>query len=239
MSGEALLVLENIHARYVSKEILQGVSFEVQAGEVVALLGGNGAGKSTTLKVIAGLITPTRGRVIFRGQDITGLPPEVRQRLGIGYLMQGGRIFPNLTVDENLQIAKSMASVNDRSPAKNVDSATFFPELSLRKKSRAGLLSGGQRQMLAIEMVLSQRPLLCLLDEPSGALAATLADSFLHRISAEFQEAGRSLLLVEQNAINFAANATRTLVLDNQVLNPIQTQFQSNVYSSNEADREK
>lgn len=211
--SEPLLILDNIHAAYVKKEILRGISFEVHLGEVVALLGGNGSGKSTTLKVIAGLLAPTKGRIIFRGKDITYTKPRERQHLGIGFLLQGGHIFPNLTVEDNIRVSLSHARNGTNSYAGSSSLGAVFPELTEKRTTRAGLLSGGQRQMLAIEMVVLQQPLLGLFDEPSAALAGKLASSFLVSFSKQIKETGRSLLLIEQNATATAESVARTLLL--------------------------
>ena len=214
---EPLLILEDIHASYLKKETLRGVSLAVGRGEVVALLGGNGSGKSTTLKVIAGLLPPSKGRVWFEGKDITHATPHQRQVMGIGYLLQGGRVFPNLTVVENFEIALAHA----RDGVRTEDQPTvgsIFPELKGLANSRAGLLSGGQRQMLAIEMVFGQRPRLTLLDEPTGALAEALATSFLRKIKTATQQSSHGILLVEQNAATENLEALRRLVLKNGVV---------------------
>lgn len=202
---DPLLVLEDIHASYIKKEILRGVSFEVRVGEMLALFGGNGSGKSTTLKVIAGVLKPTKGRVLFKGRDITYATPRKRQELGIGYLLQGGRVFPNLTVRENLQIAHSHARYQATGHRPLPTLGAIFPELAARTNARAGLLSGGQRQMLAIELVLAQRPILALLDEPSAALSPQIGSQLLRQIQEKSSD-GEALLVVEQNA-----EATRNL----------------------------
>jgi len=142
-------------------------------GEIVALWGGNGSGKSTALKTIMGLLQPTQGQVLFDDGDITAEPVHYRQQRGIGYLMQGGRIFPNLTVAENLAIAASRS--DHRQTQTRTGLGGIFPVLAERADVRAGLLSGGQKQMLAIEMTMSQRPRLLLLDEPTGGIAPVLA----------------------------------------------------------------
>jgi branched-chain amino acid transport system ATP-binding protein len=209
---DPLLILEDIQASYVKKEILRGVSFEVMPGEMLALLGGNGSGKSTTLKVIAGVLPPSKGRVIFRGKDITHATPHQRQKLGIGYLLQGGRVFPNLTVAENLRISHSHArdGAHDNRPSPAIGS--LFPELAERQTTRAGLLSGGQRQMLAIEMVLAQRPILTLLDEPCAALSPELGSQLLHRIKEQAGES-EAFLVVEQNTESARLASKRVLQL--------------------------
>jgi branched-chain amino acid transport system ATP-binding protein len=218
MSSEPLLVLDNIHASYIKKEILRGVSFELHQGEVVALLGGNGSGKSTTLKVIAGLLAPTRGRIIFRGTDITHTKLRVRQQLGIGMLLQGGRVFPNLTVEDNLRLSRSHSPRDSIEEERQQLTGEIFPELAERRTTRAGLLSGGQRQMLAIEMVMAQRPLIGLLDEPSAALADRLAVTFLIRLANNIKETRGACLLVEQNEKAIAESGGRTLLFRDGVV---------------------
>jgi neutral amino acid transport system ATP-binding protein len=209
---DPLLVLEDIHASYVKKEILRGVSFEVHPGETLALLGGNGSGKSTTLKVIAGLLPPSKGRVIFHGRDITQATPHERQQLGIGYLLQGGRVFPNLTVAENLRIAHSHARNGAHGHEPPPELGAIFPDMAERHATRAGLLSGGQRQMLAIEMVLAQRPILALLDEPSAALSPQLGAQLLHQIKERAGEK-EAFLVVEQNTESARLASQRVLQL--------------------------
>ena len=199
-----ILELHDIHASYLQKEILRGVSLTVHAGEIVALLGENGSGKSTTLKVIAGLLAPSQGNVRYDGIELNGLDVVERQRLGIGYLMQGGRVFPNLTVQENFDLAAAEARDDGRKPAQL---GHWFPLLGDRCHDRAGLLSGGQRQMLAIEMVFSQNPMLLLLDEPTAALVDELAVSILKAIHQYTVEGVAAALVVEQNTglANFAS----------------------------------
>jgi len=188
------------------------VSFEVHPGDTLALLGGNGSGKSTTLKVIAGLLPPSKGRVIFHGRDITHATPHLRQQLGISYLLQGGRVFPNLTVAENLRIAQSHARNGAHDHHLPPELGAIFPDLAGRHATRAGLLSGGQRQMLAIEMVLAQRPLLALLDEPSAALTEALGVSLISSFARDCQESPRSIILVEQN-VSSTATLPKKLLL--------------------------
>ena len=192
-----LLCVESVHVAYVKKEILRGVSLTVNQGEIVALLGGNGSGKSTLLKTIAGLLQPTKGRIEFNGQDITQLSVHGRQKGGIGYLLQGGRVFPNLSVEENFEIARKHHR-NGRNTLRDV-LGSIFPQLREKANVRAGLLSGGQRQMLAIEMVLTQEPALALLDEPTGALSHDLAATILRTAGEFVKRSGCGVLLVEQN----------------------------------------
>ena len=192
-----LLRVVGVHAAYVKKEILRGVSLTVNRGEIVALLGGNGSGKSTLLKTIAGLLQPTKGQIEFNGRDITQLSVHGRQKGGIGYLLQGGRVFPNLSVEENFEIAmKHHRNGHNGARAKL---GSIFPPLREKTNVRAGLLSGGQRQMLAIEMVLAQEPELALLDEPTGALSHDLAITILRTVSQFVKQSSCGILLVEQN----------------------------------------
>jgi ABC-type branched-subunit amino acid transport system ATPase component len=195
IASDPILVLENVHASYVQKEILRGLSFTVRRGEIVALLGENGSGKSTTLKVIAGLLKPAQGSVRFHGKELNGLGAADRQQLGIGYLMQGGRVFPNLTVEENFNLALGQApkGTSEAPPCLG----DWFTALNDRRATRAGLLSGGQRQMLAIELVLAQRPNLLLLDEPTGALSGELATQVLKATHSYVKRHDASAILVE------------------------------------------
>lgn len=212
----SLLALEGIHAAYIKKEILRGVSLSVNRGEIVALFGGNGSGKSTTLKTIAGLLHPTKGRVLLDGVDISEESSHVRQSMGMGYLMQGGRVFPNLTVAENFSISAAHASRGGNPMQPTL--GTCFPMLAERASDRAGLLSGGQRQMLAIELVLAQRPKLALLDEPTGALSSNLARTILNMIVEYSQSTGCGVLLVEQNVEEAERVAHRKVTLSSGML---------------------
>jgi branched-chain amino acid transport system ATP-binding protein len=219
-----MLTLENVRAAYVKREVLRGVSFSVMEGEVVALFGGNGSGKSTTLKTIGGLLKPIQGRIVFGEQEITHATVQQRQRLGIGYLLQGGQVFPNLLVGENFHIARRHASrrigsmsadgVGAELPA-NTSFALgdLFPVLREREGDRAGLLSGGQQQMLAIELVVAQSPSLLLLDEPTGSLSPDLARALLGRIAQYAAQASCAVLLVEQNVTESLQVADRCLRL--------------------------
>ena len=192
-----LLMVEDVFAAYVKKEILRKVSLSVNRGEIAVLLGGNGSGKSTLLKAIAGLLHPTTGRIAFDGHDITRMSVHKRQKMGIGYLLQGGRVFPNLTADENMAIV--MRHHRNGNNGSDVQLGSIFPALREKTSVRAGLLSGGQRQMLAIEMVLAQEPALVLLDEPTGALSHNLSIDILDHIARYVQQRDCGVLIVEQN----------------------------------------
>ena len=193
-----VLNLKDIHASYNKREILQGASIEVKEGEVSALIGPNGAGKSTLLKVISGLLVPKAGTVNFSDKDITFLPAHSRIRLGIGYFLQGGSVFPHLRVCDNLELGGINLS-NGRAEERMEEVLRIFPPLKDKFKVRAGLLSGGERQMLALGIVLMTRPKLLLLDEPSAGLAPRLVREILDKVIEINDNYGTSILLVEQN----------------------------------------
>jgi len=182
-------------AYFTGKNIINNLNFSLQTKEVVAIIGGNGTGKSTFLKALAGLLKPVSGTVLFHGQDITGLPPDRISRMGIGYLIQGGEVFSGLTVLENL----SLAANNGHKKGQTETAYHYFPQLEKFKNKRAGLLSGGERQMLAIAMVMVRQPKLMLLDEPSAGLAQGLVEMILDKIVAYVREHECSAILVEQN----------------------------------------
>jgi branched-chain amino acid transport system ATP-binding protein len=205
------LELRDICASYLKKEVLLGISLIVGSGEIVALFGGNGSGKSTVLKTVAGLLFPTGGTVSFAGRDITDASVPCRQQFGITLLLQGGRIFPNLTVEENLSVAlRHRRHTRDQVPALG----TLFPVLRDRRGTRAGLLSGGQRQMLALEMVLAQEPRIALLDEPSAGLSPSAVHDLLSTIHAVAKSTGMGILLAEQNAEEAKKIADRYYLLE-------------------------
>ena len=201
-----ILSLNNIEVvyDYVSLAI-KGVSLAVPEGGMVALLGANGAGKSTTLKSISGLLTAERGEVrrgelSFLGKDIGALPPQERVRLGIAHVLEGRRVFEHLTPDENLVAASAIRSRHD--VARNKERVYgYFPRLYERRSSEAGYLSGGEQQMLAIGRALMTQPKLLMLDEPSLGLAPFLVAEIFQIVRRINQEAGLSVLLVEQNAV--------------------------------------
>jgi branched-chain amino acid transport system ATP-binding protein len=186
-----IIELKNIYASYGKKEVLSDVSIDVKKGEIVSLIGPNGAGKSTTLKVISGFLKPKSGKIIFKDKDITNLSPWQRSKLGIAYLFQGGSIFENLTVIENLKLSNE-----------KIETAfEIFPELEKYKKTRAGLLSGGLKQMLSISLILLKEPELLLLDEPSAGLSPALVEKLISKIKDINQKFNKTILLVEQNIV--------------------------------------
>jgi branched-chain amino acid transport system ATP-binding protein len=204
--------LENIHAAYGNKEVLIGISQRLVHGEIVALLGPNGAGKSTLLKVIAGFLTPKTGRIYFDSREVTNLPPHERVKLGISLFMQGGRVFPNLAVEENLKIATRGLPLSDR--RKNLaDTLNVFPYLSDLFGKRAGLLSGGERQGLSLAMILIKRPRWLLLDEPSASLSPDLTRQIFLKLKEISVQWNLGILLAEQNIIEATKLAHRILVM--------------------------
>lgn len=202
-----LLALNNIEVVYDSVFLaVKGVSIEVPDGGLVALLGANGAGKSTILKAISGMLKPerglvSRGQITFRGDDVLALDPPERVRRGLVHVLEGRRVFEHLTPEENLLAATSMHS--DRAEVKRLTEQMFtlFPRLAERAKAKAGYLSGGEQQMLAIARALMTKPRLILLDEPSLGLAPFLVDEIFDTIRRINTEAKTAVLLVEQNAV--------------------------------------
>ncbi|MBA2763915.1 MAG: ABC transporter ATP-binding protein [Thermoleophilaceae bacterium] len=202
----ALLEVEGIHTFYGSIEALRGVSLEVEAGEVVTIIGSNGAGKSTTLRSISGLSAPRRGSIRFDGAEISELGPSEIVARGISQAPEGRRCFPRMTVRENLELG---AYVRGRAELGPDIARVFelFPRLRERQSQKAGTMSGGEQQMLAIGRALMARPRLLLLDEPSMGIAPLLVERIYATI-AEISESGTTILLVEQNA-NYALGASR------------------------------
>ena len=208
-----MLTLENVNVFYGGIHALRSVSLTVQAGEVVTLLGSNGAGKSTTLRAITGLVTPASGRILFEGKDITGLPAHQLVARGVSMAPEGRGIFANLTVLENLEMGAYL--VKDR-PQINRDierGLTLFPRLRERARQSAGTLSGGEQQMLAIARALMSHPKLLLLDEPSLGLAPIVCHTIFATID-EIKAAGTTVLLVEQNANAALKHSDRGYVLE-------------------------
>jgi branched-chain amino acid transport system ATP-binding protein len=209
----ALLEVNDVHTFYGNIEALKGVSLEVEEGEVVTMLGSNGAGKSTTLRSISGLTPPRSGSIRFDGKEIGETPPQDIVRLGISQSPEGRRCFPRMSVRENLELGaflrRDAAAI--KSDLERV--YTLFPRLEERDKQKAGTLSGGEQQMLAIGRALMAAPKLLLLDEPSMGLAPILVDRIYETI-AEINKQGTTILLVEQNA-NYALDvSSRGYVLE-------------------------
>jgi branched-chain amino acid transport system ATP-binding protein len=197
----ALLEVEDIHTFYGNIEALKGVSLTVEAGECVTLIGSNGAGKSTTLRSISGLTQPREGTIRFRGKEIGFTPPQEIVRLGIAQSPEGRHCFQRMTVRENLDLGAYLRK--DREIGQDIERIfELFPRLEERQKQKAGTMSGGEQQMLAMGRALMARPQLLLLDEPSMGIAPILVERIYETI-AEINKQGTTILLVEQNA-NFA-----------------------------------
>jgi branched-chain amino acid transport system ATP-binding protein len=209
-----MLVLDQVDVYYGSVQALRGVSLRVEEGEVVTLIGSNGAGKSTTLRTISGLLRPRRGRVVFRGTDLVGMRPDRVVGLGVSQVPEGRRIFPALTVRENLEMGGYRT--RDRATlAKRLERAFgLFPRLEERLDQPGGTLSGGEQQMLAIARALMAEPALLLLDEPSLGIAPILVQEIFREIARINRELGTTILLVEQNAHLALGLARRGYVLE-------------------------
>lgn len=207
-----LLQVENVYAGYVKDlDILQGINFKVYPGELVAVIGPNGAGKSTLAKTIFGLLTPHQGKIFFRRENIAGLRSNQIVERGMCYVPQISNVFPSLTVEENLDMGAFIRTT----PLKPLKQHIFdlFPVLADRRQQRAGTLSGGERQQLAMGRALMLEPSLMLLDEPSAALSPQLVTSIFDRIR-QINQKGTAIVLVEQNARRALAMADRGYVLD-------------------------
>jgi branched-chain amino acid transport system ATP-binding protein len=197
--AEPLVRVEDIHTYYGKSHILHGVSLEVGRGEVVGLLGRNGVGKSTTLKAIAGLVHPSRGRVLFEGRPTTNLPSHRIARLGIGYVPEDRRIFRLLTVTENLRTGLDRGGVTRARKTELLDKIyAYFPVLAERRSQPGGTLSGGEQQMLAIARAMMLEPKIILLDEPTEGLMPRMV-SQIREIIEVLRRDGVAVLLVEQN----------------------------------------
>jgi branched-chain amino acid transport system ATP-binding protein len=208
-----LLKLENVKTYYGNIRALKGISMEVDDGEIVCLIGGNGAGKSTTLMTISGVLTPVEGDVIYRDQSITGVRADNIVQMGICQVPEGRMIFPLLTVTENLDLGAYLRKDKDgiKEDLKRV--FKLFPVLRERYKQHGGTLSGGEQQMLAIARALMGQPKLLLLDEPSLGLAPILVDSIFETIR-QINDQGTTILLVEQNAQLALQFSSRGYVLE-------------------------
>jgi branched-chain amino acid transport system ATP-binding protein len=208
-----MLAVRDIDVSYGAVRALHGVTLDVNEGEIVTLLGSNGAGKSTTLRAISGMVRTGGGSVSFRGRDLVGLAPHEIVRQGLAHCPEGRGVFSNLSVEENLQVGAYIRS--DRDGIRSDFDRVFglFPRLLERRKQLAGTLSGGEQQMLAIGRALLARPALLLLDEPSLGLAPQVVQT-IFRIIREINAAGTTILLVEQNAHMALEVAHRGYVLE-------------------------
>jgi branched-chain amino acid transport system ATP-binding protein len=208
-----MLRLEGVYAGYGRAPVLSDVSVEVGQGDLVCLVGANGAGKSTTLKTISGLVRPSAGRIVFDGREIQGWKPQDILRAGIAHCPEGRRVFPHLTVRENLEMGAYVREDTGAVAADLERVLAHFPVLAERPRQAAGTLSGGEQQMLAIGRALMARPRLILFDEPSLGLAPTVVETTF-RIIGEIQKDGTTVFMVEQNAYMALRMATRAYVME-------------------------
>lgn len=209
-----MLIVENLMASYGVVRALHGISLEVDEGELVALLGVNGAGKSTTLKSITGVLRPVKGTVTFLGNEITNRKPEFIVKKGISLVPEGREIFGQLTVEENLRLGAFSSYQRDRYKADLKEVFELFPILEERFTQAGGLLSGGEQQMLAIARAMMAHPKLLMLDEPSLGLSPTMTDQIFVLIK-QLREMGSTILLVEQNAERALGVVDRAYLLAN------------------------
>lgn len=212
-----LLHVEGLDAGYAKIGILRDISFNIESGEFLGILGHNGMGKSTLMKAISGTIEATRGSVVFEGQEMTGLPAHRRARAGIGYVPQGRQIFPSLSVKENLL----MAALGTGQSAGFVDQVlSLFPRLQSIVDRAGGVLSGGEQQILAIARCLCGRPKLMLLDEPTEGIQPSIRDEIVETLLSIGERFGITVLLVEQNIDFMESLADRVLVMEKGRLAP-------------------
>lgn len=212
--ADKLLEIENLHVQYNAFHALLGISFHIDKGEMVALLGGNGAGKTTTIKTVSGMLKQTQGIIRFEGQDISNLTVDKRATLGIVQKPEGRRLFPEMTVMDNLMIGSYLKNCH-ASRQENLEKCfTFFPKLYDRRKQLAGSLSGGEQEMCAIARALMQNPKILMLDEPSLGLAPVIVDN-VFRVLKEINNEGITILLVEQNVQASLEICDRAYVIEN------------------------
>ena len=211
--GGLILELKDVHTFYGSIEALKGISIDVRDGEIVTLIGANGAGKSTTLRSINGLNHPRNGSIAFQGKDITNEAPHNVVKMGISQSPEGRRLFPRMSVTENLEMGAYQR--NDRAGIKESIDRVFelFPRLAERRNQKAGTMSGGEQQMCAIGRALMAKPKLLMLDEPSMGLAPIFVEK-IFEIIQEINQQGTTILLVEQNALMALDVASRGYVME-------------------------
>lgn len=207
----ALLSVTNLRSGYGGKPVLQGIDLDVREGEITAVIGRNGVGKSTLMKSIIGLLPATAGSILFRGRDVGPLAPHSRARLGLGYVPQGRDVFPRMSVEENLQVGQSISGAVG-SDFERIYS--YFPILRERRRQAAGTLSGGQQQQLAIGRVLVGNPALLLLDEPSEGIQPSIVQDIARIVLDLNRSTGLTVVLVEQNIDMIRAMAQRCYVMD-------------------------
>jgi branched-chain amino acid transport system ATP-binding protein len=212
-----MLAVNDIHVYYGNIAAVKGISIEVKQGEIVTLIGSNGAGKSTTMRAISGLVSPRRGSITFEGRKISGMPGHQVTALGISQSPEGRRIFGRMSVDENLDLGAFLRNDKDGILEDREKIYELFPRLKERIHQKAGTLSGGEQQMLAVARALMTRPRLLMLDEPSMGLAPLLVELIFNTIK-QIREQGMTILLVEQNALAALDVADRAYVLESGVI---------------------
>jgi len=212
--AEPLLAVENLDLYYGDAQALAGVTLEVAPGEVVAIVGANGAGKSSLIRTLAGIESPRAGRIRFRGRDVTGLESHATCNLGIGQVAEGRQVFPSLTALENLEMGAMLPRARASAKRSLEEVYALFPQLAERRHQLAGTLSGGEQQMLAIGRCLMGQPELIMFDEPSLGLAPTVVEEVFHTIRTLHQK-GLTILLVEQNVAVSLKISQHAYVLEN------------------------
>jgi branched-chain amino acid transport system ATP-binding protein len=209
-----MLKVENLDVFYGDAQALDGVALEIEAGSIVAIVGANGAGKTSLIRAIAGMLKPARGRIVFRGQDIAGWPSHKVCELGIGQVAEGRQVFPSLSVGENLAMGAMLARARPQRERNLGRVYDLFPVLAERRAQAAGTLSGGEQQMLAIGRCLMGAPELVMFDEPSLGLAPAIVQSVLKTVR-ELNRDGLTCVLVEQNVAVSLKLASRAYALEN------------------------
>ena len=210
-----MLSVSDVDLFYGDAQALAGISLDVPSGELVALIGANGAGKSSLIRAIAGMERPRAGKITFRGQDITGTDSHVTASLGIGQVAEGRQIFPSLTVQENLEVGALLSRARGHAKQSMQEVFALFPRLAERRRQTAGTMSGGEQQMLAIGRCLMSRPELILFDEPSLGLAPRVVQEVFHAIRLLNEDKHITVLLVEQNVAASLRLAKHAYVLEN------------------------
>jgi branched-chain amino acid transport system ATP-binding protein len=211
--GTPMLELHDVHTYYGQIHALKGISLSVNQGEIVALIGGNGAGKTTTLRTVSGMMKPRHGQVVYEGQNISGVPPHTILGRGMSHVPEGRRIFPQLTVRENLEVGAYTVTDRDVVEQRIQEGFALFPRLKERETQLGGTMSGGEQQMLAIARALMVDPRLLLLDEPSMGLSPLFVEAIFDIVEKLNKERGTTILLVEQNASMALGIAHRAYVM--------------------------